>query len=134
MNAYCTIDAKDYRVLVRDYSHELEPQKMVRDGVLGNDIVTVGPADPRRVVRAVLWVPYEPADSAGGLNDLVAALAKPSVSYTDHETSDTFDAGGTYDISLLRMRRMHLPGSPRPEPGYWAAIEWQVIRPIPGAT
>jgi hypothetical protein len=131
VNNYCTINDKTYRVLVRDYAHELEPQKVVRDGVLGNDIVTVGPADPRRVVRAILWVPYEPEDPAGGLVDLVAALKEPTVVYIDNETNESFDGGGTYDISLLRMRRMHLPGSPRPEPGYWAAIEWQVIRPVP---
>ena len=123
-----TIDGKDYKVLAGGYERGIEPPKTVRTGVLGNTIVSVGPGQAGRPVRAVLRVPFEPVAPWGSLLDLEAAALAPSVSYTDHITGDATKWGsGTFDITILNARITHIQDAPRPEPGYTVLVEWTKV-------
>jgi hypothetical protein len=120
-----TIDNKDYKVLAPGYSRGIRPPKTVRNGVLGNTIVSMGPGSADRHVKALLLVPFSPSSPWGSLVDLETAAQKLSVSYTDHITNDTTKWGsGTYNITILGMELRHIQEAPRPEPGYEVEIEW----------
>jgi len=120
-----TIDSKDYRVLAPGYARASKPPKTVRNGVLGNTIVSMGPGSADRSVKARLLIPFEPSSSWGSLNNLETAAQKMSVSYTDHITGDSSKWGsGTYNITILAMEIRHIQEAPRPEPGYEVEIEW----------
>lgn len=123
-----TIDGKDYRVLAPGYARGSKPPKTVRDGVLGNTIVSMGPGAANRPVKARLLVPYEPAPPWGSVADLEAAAQKMSVSYTDHITDEPSKWGsGAYSITILGLEVTHVGDAPRPEPGYVVAIEWTKV-------
>ena len=124
---YVTINSKKYRILAQDYERDLSPPKTVRNGVLGNTIVTQGPGNADQVTQAVLAIDYTPASGYGSLTDLQTALEATSVSYTDHITGESVFGAGTYTITLLEMKILHVGSSPMPTTGYIVLVQWQKV-------
>ena len=124
---YVTLDSKKYRLLAQDYERDLAPPKTVRNGVLGNTIVTQGPGNADMITQVALAVDYTPASGYGSLSDLQTALEAKTVSYTDNITSESVFGAGTYNITLLEMKVLHMGSSPMPSTGYVALLQWQKV-------
>jgi len=128
LDSKITIDSKYYRVISEGYEREVIPSKTVRDGVLGNTIISIGPGTSNQPARAILFVDYTPATGYGSLVDLTTAAEKAYVSYTDHITSEsTIFGSGTFNITILTFKVLLLPGATMPTTGFLAAVEWQKV-------
>lgn len=124
---YVTINSKKYRILATDYGRRMEPPKVVRNGVLGNTIISRGPGVSNIQTTAVLAIDYTPATGYGTLVDLQTAVEAGSVSYTDHVTGGSEWGSGTFNIVLLDAEVLQLQGSPMPTTGYNVLVTWQKV-------
>lgn len=125
---YITLDSKKYRVIIEGNERQAVPPKTVRDGVLGNTIVSMGPGNPNEMMQMVLFIDYSPASGFGSVADLMTSANKTSISYTDHVTSESSVWGsGTFNVTILAARKLMLPGAVMPSTGSLVALEMQKV-------